>query len=68
MPPKAKQTEPAPDKLESLRAEIIEILEEYLSELHEVNDKHPSEQNVPLIRCAQDALNLFKPTIPNVYT
>lgn len=72
MPTKPKQSEPtpepAPDKLESLRAEIVEILEEYLHELNEAADKNPGEHNVPFIRNAQDALTLFKPTIPNVYT
>jgi hypothetical protein len=54
-----------PDKLESLRTEIIEILEEYLSELHDAADKNPGEQNIPPLRAAQDALNLFRPQ--NVY-
>jgi hypothetical protein len=68
MPPKTKQPEPEPDKIAELRAEIVEILEEYLNELNEAADKNPGEHNVPAIRTAQDALNLFKPTIPNVYT
>jgi hypothetical protein len=55
-----------PDKLESLRAEIIEILEEYLNELNEAADKNPGEHNVPLLRAAHDALTLFRPS-PNVY-
>jgi hypothetical protein len=68
MPPKAKQPEPELDKLAALRAEIIEILEEYLNALNEAADANPGEHNVPLIRTAQDALNLFRPNIPNVYT
>lgn len=66
--PKADPPSAAPDKLESLRAEIVEILEEYLHELNDAADKNPGEHNVLPLRAAQEALNHFKPTIPNVYT
>lgn len=71
MPTKPKAEDPPsaePDKLQSLRTEIIEILEEYLSGLYEAADKNPGEHNIPLIRTAKDALLLFRPTNPNVYT
>ena len=67
MPPKAKQDEPKPDRLETLRAEIVEILEEYLDALNEAADKNPGEHNVLPLRAAQQALTLFKPETPNVY-
>lgn len=65
---KPKQTEPEPDRLESLRAEVIEILEELLHELNVAAEKHPGEHNVDPIRNAQNALRMFKPDPPNVYT
>jgi hypothetical protein len=68
MPTKPKQTEPAPDKLESLRAEIVDVLEEYLDALNDAAEKNPNEHNNTLIRTAQEALNLFRPTVPNVYS
>jgi hypothetical protein len=69
MPTKPKQDPvPEPDKLEALRAEIIEILEEYLNELNERADKNPGEHNVEPIRNARHALLIFKPDVPNLYS
>lgn len=66
MPPKAKQM-PKVNKVEALRDEIVEILEEYLDELNRVAETNPGEHNVEPIRNAQTALRLFKPDVPNVY-
>jgi septum formation topological specificity factor MinE len=66
----ATKKEPAakPDRLESLRSEIIEILEEYLDALHAQAEALPGEQNVEPLRNAQTALNLFRPGTPNLYS
>lgn len=60
-------TPPKPD-VEDLRADVIDILEDYLSALHEAAEKNPGEHNVTPIRIAKEALRLFRPGPPNQYS